>query len=290
VLLISGSVQFLHAKAISSDALQTWRNFYGILQVSERNAQDPRLHAYRLYHGATLHGIQYAAADRRHLPTTYYTEESGVGLALLNHPKRPGALRVGVLGLGIGTLAAYGQPEDVFRFYEINPDVVRIAEGAMGYFSYLADCPAQVDVVLGDARVSLEQELARGEQQRFDVLALDTFSSDSIPVHLLTREAVALYLEHLAPGGVLAVHISNRYLDLRPVVWELADYYHLDTALVSASGDGERQSPSVWVLATREGDLMSRPAIAEHTEPRPDEPLGIQMWTDDYSNLFQILW
>ncbi len=289
VLLVSGSVQFLHARAMSSDALQTFRNFYGILEVSERNAQDPELHAYRLYHGATLHGIQYAAADRRHLPTTYYTEDSGVGLALLNHPKRPDALRVGVLGLGIGTLAAYGQPGDVFRFYEINSEVVRIAEGAAGYFSYLADCPAQVDVVLGDARVSLEQELARGERQRFDVLVLDTFSSDSIPVHLLTREAVALYLEHLAPGGVVAMHISNRYLDLRPVVWEMADYFNLDTALISASGDGERQSPSVWVLATRDGDLLERPAIADRSTPRQDLPLSVRLWTDDYSNLFQIL-
>ena len=288
-LFMLGCVWFIDAQVTSSNALLAYRNFYGILQVSERNAHDAELHAYRLYHGITLHGIQYASDARRHLPTTYYTEESGVGLALLNHPRRPGALRVGVLGLGVGTLAAYGQPGDTFRFYEINPDVVRIAEGAGGYFTYLQDCGARVDVVLGDARVALEQELERNEPQRFDLLVLDTFNGDSIPVHLLTREAFDLYLRHLAPDGILALHISNRYLDLRPVVWGLADYFHLNSALIDASGDDERRYPSVWVLVTREGDFLVRPAIAERTTPRPDPSPVVRLWTDDYSNLFQIL-
>ena len=208
---------------------------------------------------------------------------------MLNHPRRPGALRVGVLGLGVGTLAAYGQPGDTFRFYEINPDVVRIAEGAGGYFTYLQDCGARVDVVLGDARVALEQELERNEPQRFDLLVLDIFNGDSIPVHLLTREAFDLYLRHLAPDGILALHISNRYLDLRPVVWGLADYFHLNSALIDASGDDERRYPSVWVLVTREGDFLVRPAIAERTTPRPDPSPIVHLWTDDYSNLFAIL-
>jgi hypothetical protein len=289
VLAVYACVWFVDVRVTADNALLTRRNFYGVLQVSERNRHDPTLHAYRLYHGITLHGIQYVSADRRHLPTTYYTEESGVGLALLNHPARPGALRVGVLGLGVGTLAAYCQPDDTWRLYEINPDVVRIAEGEGDYFHYLADCTGRVEVVQGDARIDLEQELARGERQHFDVLVLDAFNSDSIPVHLLTREALALYLEHLAPDGVLALHISNRYLDLRPVVWGLADHFDLATALINTRGDGERRQPSVWMLAAREGDVLARPAIAERTTPRPDPSPVVRLWTDDYSNLFQIL-
>lgn len=284
-----GCIWYLSHQVTAGGALLTHRNFYGVLQVSERNAHDPYLHAYRLYHGLTLHGIQYASPERRHLPTTYYTEDSGVGLALLNHPARPGPLRVGVLGLGVGTLAAYCQPGDRWRFYEINPAVVRIAEGEGGYFHYLADCARQATVVEGDARLSLEQELARGERQQFDILVLDTFSSDSIPVHLITREAVALYLQHLAADGILALHISNRYLDLRPLVWELADYFGLQTALVNTSGDDERRQTSVWMLAARNADLLKVPAIADRTTPRPDPAPVVRLWTDDYSNLFEML-
>jgi hypothetical protein len=287
-LSVVGGSAFVYVVSTSSNALLSWRNFYGILQVSVRNADNPELRAYRLYHGATLHGIEYTAADKRDLPTTYYSEESGVGLALLNHPKRPGALRVGVLGLGIGTLAAYGQPGDTFRFYEINPQVVRLAEGEGGYFNYLRDCRGQVEVVLGDARIALEQELERGEPQRFDVLVLDTFNSDSIPVHLLTREAFALYLQHLQPYGILALHISNRYLDLRPVVWALSDSFHLNSGLINASGDDERRYASAWVLATRDADFLDRSALA-HASARRDLAGSLQLWTDDYSNLFQVL-
>jgi hypothetical protein len=280
---------FVDMRLATGTALLTVRNFYGVFEVSERNAHDPSLHAYRLYHGITLHGLQYASPELRRLPTAYYTEDSGIGLALLNHPARPGPLRVGMLGLGIGGLVAYCQPDDVWRLYEINPAVVRIAEGEGGYFHYLTDCAGEVQIVLGDARLALQRELARGERQVFDLLVMDAFNSDSVPVHLLTREAVALYLEHVAPDGLLAINISNRFLDLRPVVWGLADYYGLHTALISIGGDGERRQPSVWMLAARRGDLLSVPAIAERTTPRPDPAPAVRLWTDDYSNLFQIL-
>jgi spermidine synthase len=197
---------------------------------------------------------------------------------------------VGVLGLGIGTLAAYGQTGDVFRFYEINPAVVRIAEGLGGTFTYLEDCPGRVEVVLGDARISLEKELERGERQQFDLLVLDTFNSDAIPVHLLTREAFEVYLQHLQPDGILALHISNRYLNLRPVAWGLADYFHLAASLIETGGDGERRSPSSWMLATRNTDFLNRPPITSHSTPRQDAPFGTRLWTDDYSNLFQLLY
>src|SRR5207248_4401523 len=160
--------------------------------------------------GTIVHGKQFLDPDRRGLPTSYYGPRSGIGLALLD-ARAHGPLRVGVVGPGAGTLAAYGRAGDVFRFYDINSGVVELARSE---FTFLKDSPAKVEVALGDARLSLERE----RPQNFDVLALDAFSSDAIPVHLLTVEAFKTYLRHLKPGGVLAVHISNRYLDLVPVV------------------------------------------------------------------------
>ncbi|MBU4224620.1 MAG: fused MFS/spermidine synthase, partial [Chloroflexi bacterium] len=227
--------------------------------------------------------------DKRGLPTSYYTEEGGAGLAILNHPKYGQGMQVGVLGLGVGTLATYGQPGDVYRFYEINPAVVRLAEGQAGYFSFLADSRAEVTVVLGDARLSLENELAAGERHNFDILVLDTFSSDAIPVHLLTREAFELYLQHLQPEGILALHITNHHLDLRPVVWKLADNYSLSRVLVDSEGDGVRGFRSIWMLLARDPALLDQPAIARNTTPLGEYKTSIRLWTDDYSNLFQIL-
>ena len=172
-----------------------------------------------LVHGTITHGLQFLAPDRRRFPTTYYGRQSGVGLAILN--TRHSAQRVGVIGLGAATLASYGRPGDYYRFYEINPLVIEVARKQ---FTYLSDCPAKVDVVLGDARLSLDRE----PSQQFDVLAVDAFSSDSIPVHLLTLEAFRLYFRHLRPDGVLAVHVSNTHLKLEPVVGRLAQALRKD--------------------------------------------------------------
>jgi hypothetical protein len=209
-------------------------------------------------------------------------------LAILSSPAYGHGMRVGVLGEGIGTLAAYGQPGDIYRFYEINPEVVAIAEGKGGYFSYLADSPAEITTVLGDARVSLEQELAHGEPQHFDVLVLDTFSSDSIPVHLLTQEAFAVYLQHLAPDGIIAAHISNKHLDLAPVLEEAARSLHLSLVKIQDNGDGDLSFGSEWVLLSPDPALLAAPAIAARASP-PDPVPHIRLWTDDYSNLFQVL-
>ena len=200
-------------------------------------------------------------------------------------------MRVGVLGLGVGTLAAYGRSRDVYRFYEINPLVVRLASGEGGFFSFLRDSAANVQVVLGDARISLEQELAAGTLQHFDLLALDVFSSDAIPVHLLTREAFAVYLEHLAPGGVVAVNISNRHLDLTPVLWHVATEYGLKIASVSVPAPASEVSatPSVWVLLARDGVLLTAPAIRDKADRLKGYVARTRLWTDDYSNLFQVL-
>ena len=236
-----------------------------------------------MIHGMTVHGVQYLD-DRAH-PTTYYVRDSGVGLLLLNHPQRGLGMRVGVLGLGAGTLATYAQDGDVYRYYEINPVVVRLAEGEGGFFTFLQDSKATTTVVLGDARISLEQE----QPQNFDVLVLDTFSSDSIPVHLVTKEAFGLYLAHLAPDGIIAAHITNLHLDLQPVFWQLAKNYGLSMVRVNYEGDAMGGYASHWILLARDPALLENPAILEHSVDLTEYSTSIELWTDDYSNLFQIL-
>lgn len=288
--LVIASVRAVgYIQADFAETLWIGRNFYGVLRVKTLGAPGWPSQRYALVHGVTIHGLQYAQGEKRQQPTGYYSKTSGVGLAILNHPARERNMRVGVLGLGIGSLAVYGREGDVYRFYEINPQVVDLAWGEGGYFSYLSDTPAIIEVVLGDARLSLERELARGERQNYDVLVLDVFSSDSIPVHLLNREAFALYLQHLAPEGILAVHISNRHLDLLPVVWALGEYFGLERVFVSAPGDYEQTFPSLWVLLSPDSDILSLPAIRRYATPVEERRPGLRLWTDDYSNLFQLL-
>jgi hypothetical protein len=265
------------------------RNFYGVIRVREMVPDGSTEPAYAMSHGITVHGLQFINPKLRDLPTTYYIPEGGAGLAILNHPRTGQGLKVGLLGLGVGTLATYGQPGDEYRLYEINPIVINLAEGQGGYFSFLKDSKANITTVEGDARISLEQELAAGNAQNFDVLVLDTFSSDSIPVHLVTKEAFDLYLKHLAPDGIIAAHISNRHLDLRPVFWQLAQYHHLGIVSVSYTGDDHGGYITEWLLLTRDPSLLQIPAIRDHSESFDGYNTSIRLWTDDYSNLFQIL-
>ena len=242
-------------------------------------------------HGITVHGLQFISPKLRNVPTTYYVPGAGAGLAIRNHPKegRDPHMRVGLLGLGVGTLAAYAQPGDVYRLYEINPVVVDLAAGQGNYFSFLSDSRAEITTVLGDARISLERELAEGGTQNFDVLVLDTFSSDSVPVHLVTKEAFALYLEHLAPDGILAAHITNLHLDLQPVFWQLAQYYDLSMVRVNYPGDSTGGYASHWILLARDPALLEIPAIQERSVDLSGYSTNVKLWTDDYSNLFRIL-
>ncbi len=259
------------------------RNFYGVIRV--RNLDRDSI---SMIHGMTVHGVQYL--DDRTRPTSYFVQDSGVGLLLLNHPRRGQNLRVGVLGLGIGTLATYAQDGDLYRFYEINPVVVQLAEGQGGYFSFLKDSKADVVTVTGDARISLDQELAAGQPQNFDVLILDTFSSDAIPVHLVTKEAFALYLKHLAADGVIAAHISNRHLNLRPVFWQVAQEFGLAIVQVNRSAStSDNGFLSEWILLARDPELLEIPAIQSRAISFDGFTTNIKLWTDDYSNLFQIL-
>jgi spermidine synthase len=291
-VVILGVVLFFYANNSLKDVLWSSRNYYGVLRVKERDTDRPYQRAYALLHGDTVHGFQILTMldeERRPLPTAYYAEESGMGLAILNHPRRDAGLRIGAVGLGVGTLAAYGHPGDTIRFYEINPDVIRLAEGEGGHFTYLRDCPAQVEIVPGDARVSMERELAAGNPQQFDLLVVDAFNSGSVPVHLLTREAFDVYLRHLRPDGIVALHISNPYLDLGPVVQGLADHFQLGTAfIIDDGGSSGRGYWSAWTLVTRDGEFLERPEIAGRSGPRRVYE-GFRLWTDDYSSVLPIL-
>jgi hypothetical protein len=284
--LVTGVLMLLSS---FSGILFSKRNFYGVIRVRETTANESTEPVYAMSHGITVHGLQFIDPELRDLPTTYYIPEGGAGLSILNHPRAGQGLKVGLLGLGVGTLATYGQPGDEYRLYEINPIVIDLAEGQGGYFSFLKDSKAAITTVEGDARISLEQELAKGQLQNFDVLVLDTFSSDSIPVHLVTKEAFDLYLQHLAPDGIIAAHISNRHLDLRPVFWQLAQHYDLQIASVTYAGDDRGGYATEWLLLTRDPSLLQIPAIHEHSESFDNYRTGLRMWTDDYSNLFQIL-
>jgi hypothetical protein len=278
------------------------RNFYGVVRVrvyrftaavpihlGSINQTITSYNKYSLVHGVTVHGYQFHDETLRYLPTSYYGNNGGGGLAILNSPNRGKGMRVGVLGLGIGTLAAYGQPGDTYRFYEINPLVIDMARGEKRYFSYLSDSQANIEVVLGDARLSLENELEAGERDDYDVLVLDVFSSDSIPVHLLDEEAFAIYLQRLRPEGMLALHISNTHLNLVPVVWKLADHFGLARAVIDDNGDGVITQQSRWVLLAKDPALLESPPIAEKAKPMDGYTTSIRLWTDDYNNLFQIL-
>jgi SAM-dependent methyltransferase len=230
-------------------------------------------------HGVIMHGEQYLAADRRREATTYYGATSGVGRAIKTLESRP--IRAGVVGLGTGTLAVHGRKGDVYRFYEINPEVIEVARRE---FTFLGDSAARVETVLGDARLAMEREPA----QAYDLLAIDAFSSDSIPVHLITREALDVYLRHMKPGGVIAFHVTNRFLRLAPVVKRLADDRGLHTALISDGAEDSDLASTDWVLVTRDAKLLERPGIAKYTTAIDEIP-GLAVWTDDFNNLFQIL-
>jgi hypothetical protein len=264
------------------------RNFYGTLRVID--SPYGVWHIRRLKHGVIIHGSQIAELPQRGMPTTYYGETSGIGRTILSEHRTAGALRIGSVGLGAGTLAVYGKPGDLFRIYELNPAVLDIAQTQ---FTYLRDSKARVEPVLGDGRLSLELEVAHGAfdkpEQRFDVLSLDAFSGDAIPVHLLTREAFASYVRVIKPDGVIAFHLSNQYLDLPPVVEQIARDAGFHAVLVAdrpqASG---LTAPSDWVLVTRSAAFLEQPEIAGHTAPIVQRS-GLPMWTDQFSNLFQII-
>ena len=265
---------------LKENTIHASRNFYGTLRVKQTLADtDPDANR-RLVHGVIMHGEQYIHPSHRHIITSYYGDTSGVGMALSRiHPVNQ---RVGVIGLGAGTLAGYGQEGDYFRLYEINPKVIDIATH---YFYYLTGSKAKVETALGDARLVLERE----KPQQFDVLAVDAFSSDAIPVHLITREALQVFLKHLRPGGAVAFHVTNRYLRLAPVVKQLADEIGYEAILITDDAEDDKYlSRTDWVIVTKNRDFIDNEDVK--AKRVVIEPIaGMRTWTDDFNNLFQIL-
>jgi SAM-dependent methyltransferase len=254
------------------------RNFYGAMMVVDSGIlPDDRVR--RLYHGATLHGEQYLSAANRRWPGSYYSSSSGVGRAIEAAPAGP--RRVGLIGLGAGTLAAYGRPGDVYRVYEINPRVFELADTE---FSYLRDSEARIERVLGDARLQLEREAPQG----FDVLAVDAFSADSVPAHLLTVQAMDIYLRHMKPGGVIAFHVSNRYLHLDTVVAKLAQVRGLHTALIDDTPEEIDVERSIWMLVARDPQALEREPVRS-AATQHEAAADLAPWTDDFNNLFSVL-
>jgi hypothetical protein len=264
------------------DKIYTSRNFYGVLTVYEHERNEPKDHHFLLQHGRITHGLQFVDPEESKWPTTYYGAESGIGMAVNALSDEP--RRIGLVGLGTATFAAYGRPGDYLRIYEINPEVRRLATSR---FSYVKQCGAKVEIALGDARLSMERE----SPQQFDLLALDAFSSDAIPVHLLTKEAFELYQRHVKTNGIIVVHISNHYLNLEPVVTNLAREFGYGQASIDYDENDDEWwlYSSTWVILTRNREILDKPSIQRAATASKRKQKPIPLWTDDFASLFQIL-
>ncbi|HEY6561177.1 MAG TPA: fused MFS/spermidine synthase [Polyangiaceae bacterium] len=278
---------------VSSRVIEMKRNFYGALRVIEDGVHDPRMHKRKLMHGEILHGSQFRAPEKRGLPTSYYGLDSAIALAAMFHPSRLAGrtLRLGVVGLGTGTTAVYASAGDLLHYYEINPDVVDIAERRFDFLRDARSRGARVVISVGDARVVMEHELERGRAPRFDVLAVDAFSSDAIPMHLLTRECFRVYWRHLETDGILAVHISNRYIDLAPVVRQLASDLGKRAHFIQGQDDEERGlSASDWVAVTSNRAFVQDENVYGHIVPWSPQARPPIAWSDDFSSVYALLW
>ncbi|MEZ5363145.1 MAG: fused MFS/spermidine synthase [Bryobacterales bacterium] len=282
--VVCGGLHLLSVQA-AAPHLAVSRNFYGVLQVT--SAEDANGPLRKLTHGRTEHGAQYLDARRRFLPTMYFGAGTGSQARFQQHPARKAGkpLRVGVVGLGAGTLAAYGRSGDVFRFYEINPAVI---EFARTQFSYLSDSPAKSEIVPGDARVRMEEELEAGHPGRFDILVVDAFSSGAIPLHLLTGEAGEIYAQHLKENGLLVFHITNRFLDLTPVLTGMAQRLGMTALRVESTPKPELGvSATTWMILTRNPEFLRDPVVLACAEV--ESSADSLDWTDNFAGLWQAL-
>ncbi|MEP7262189.1 MAG: fused MFS/spermidine synthase [Usitatibacter sp.] len=279
VISLTFSALVYRISSFTEDTVHIERNYYGVLRVKENKStlEGEEMRYRSLVHGAILHGEQYLSEKYRRSATTYYKTSSGIGRTILAFEGKP--TKLGVIGLGAGSLAVYADADDTYRFYDINPAVIEVANT---WFTYLKDSPGKMETVLGDARLSLEREAP----QDFDVLAIDAFSGDSIPVHLITYEAFTEYLRHLKPEGVIAFHVSNRFLDLKPVLLSIAEKHKLEYAFLHETGENGGTT-SDWVIITRSKHFILQASIVEATEPVAPQP-GLRLWTDNYNNLWQV--
>jgi hypothetical protein len=282
---------YLHLRNLHQDVIYKHRNFFGVFEIAERNPNIPEYHYRTLNNGSILHGKQYLEASRRNLATSYYSQQSGIGLALefarnskKSEPHYQG-LRIGVIGLGTGTIAALTAKGDLLRFYEIDADIAKIAKD---YFYYLQDAKSAIDVVIGDGRVALKDKLQESGSENYDVLAIDAFTGDAIPLHLLTIEAIKIYLSHLSENGILAFHISSRYIDLYPPLQSLATKLNLFTFSTHNAEDiNTGVFASQWILISR------RPEIGAYLYQNnalffPDKRIT-PIWTDDFNYLLSVI-
>jgi hypothetical protein len=256
------------------------RNFYGLLNV--RDVIGDGIARRILVDGTTIHGFQLLEESARNTPTSYYGANTGIATVMENIERTDAGLRVGIVGLGTGTLAAYGEAPDEYRFYELNPAVVDMANR---YFSFLEDSRAAVDIVPGDGRISMERELQESGSRRYDVLVIDAFNSDAIPVHLLTLEALELYWSHLKPGGVLALHLTNNYLDLVQVAGNLGHRMGKEVLLVTTPRAIGVSSAADWVLLLEDSRSIAGSTTGGASTRGLALPGPERVWTDDYSNL-----
>ena len=286
-----GWVLYAQIAASGVGVIGRGRNFYGAVRVYDYNLANGIEATRQMEHGRILHGFQYLAPERRAIHTGYYGPRSGIGTAMLHHPGRGAPRRIGIVGLGAGMVASYVERGDVVTAYEINPLVVTFAEED---FSYLADARkrgATVTTAIGDGRLVLEREVETQDSQGYDVLVLDAFNSDAIPVHLLTREAFELYWRALKPDGILAVNISNRHVDISPVVRGLAAASGKEALWVDGKPDdgGPGVITSVWVVVTSNRAFLDKAAVKAVVKPWPAEGRAPMLWTDDFSNVYDLL-
>jgi len=281
---------FIQSSGDRDYAIHSSRSFFGVMVIDEHRVGTP-FHERALYHGRVRHGRQFYSGHRGMRPTTYYGFDSGVGHAISQHPGKQAldpadrGLNMGIVGLGVGTLAAYGTAQDTIRFYEIDPQVDLIARQ---HFSYLSNSNAQVETVLGDARISMEREFAENGSNQFDILVIDAFSGDSIPVHLLTQEAFDLYERHLRDDGILAVHITNTFVDLTDIVRNAASAIGMHAVLFSEYPEDWYLNGNDWILMGNSTLLHSSDTKDRQSDWPNDIPRPIR-WTDDFSNLFEVL-
>ena len=263
------------------------RSFYGVLSVDDLGVGSPYNYRRTLYHGRILHGMQVRVAGKETVPTKYFSENSGIGITMRHYVAEGSTVsaprRVGIVGLGIGSLLGYSRSQDIYRFYEINAQVIELAKK---YFSFIQTSPAKLDIVLGDARLSLAKEVP----QNFDILVLDAFSGDAIPIHLLTVEAFDLYLHHLRDGGVIAMHLSNRHLDLSPIAAGLAERNQMKAMEVYLPDTGHRfDTTSTWVLITNNNTFINNPAVQDAAALGRKQFDPVRPWTDQYSSLLDVI-
>jgi hypothetical protein len=274
------------------------RNFFGALTINKSDPEDPATEKLVLLNGTTIHGTQFVSDERRIMPTSYYATTSGIGIVLkyFHDNRPPGGVRIGDVGLGAGTLAAYAVKFDTIVFYEINPTVIDISTSG-NWFTYIADCKkrgADCDIKLGDARLTLQREVEQGGQLPYHVLVLDAFSGDAVPTHLLTAEAMDIYLHRLATeanmnvDGALLIHVSNRYLDLDRVARGAAEHIGFTALDIHSNGNDKNSINSAdWVVLTKNKDLIAQLAPLA-VKPSPDDKPPV-LWTDAHSSLFEIL-